>query len=584
MFKKIDTHNVLLYLIILFCNIFDVYMMDNHKNKMHSITIAPILSIIFSFTYDELPNILRNLVLINKEITNMIIKKQEKKEQKKREKKEELIKREKQKKPEKKLIKREKQKEQEYIIFDSIKLYLYEKKHKNLKQINNILLRLRWKSLLYHIDCPNLFPLEDLIYNKKKIKIFYNQRYQYDCISENTKEKLILYSKINELYLEINCSTSEIMNTNMNEHLKQYKNVVNKIITFGKISPPKDISKNIKQLIDLKLPYNDLCICNSIITPDIVELFSELPLEKIDLNKNVTFVKNTFCSFLKNIGKNRMIKCLSLNNSIEDLSLTKSQQKNFKFTEEHFNLIKDLPLIKLTLDSHFINFQGFTYFFNNSAGNIKQLILCHTKFGNEDIKYLQKLQLDELDISFTKVTDLKNFKSFTSITSINFDECKIIKFEGLENMVNIKKLGLCKTSFSDFKCLSKLVNLTELDISHTKVKDLNGIEKLKNLGILDAFGTLISCVRPLKKLKNLYKLDLGCSGITNLNFYDKFDIRHVRSLHVGACEITEKSLEKLLKSDISINYLVISKCRLSDHALKLLNDTKKEKIENVTYW
>jgi len=146
-------------------------------------------------------------------------------------------------------------------------------------------------------------------------------------------------------------------------------------------------------------------------------------------------------------------------------------------------------------------------------------------------------------------------KDLRGLTEFNAPNKKILSIEGLNYMVNLKKLDLSNNSIldikplknltkieslklnnngiSDISILSKFQKMTVLEVENNKIKDISSLKELKKLNVLKISGNLIGDASPITGLTNLKELYIDNNkltdtyGIENLTFLTTLYLKDV---------------------------------------------------------
>ncbi|MEA5402281.1 leucine-rich repeat domain-containing protein [Arcicella sp. DC2W] len=188
--------------------------------------------------------------------------------------------------------------------------------------------------------------------------------------------------------------------------------------------------------------------------------------------------------------------------------------------------------------------------------NLNSLDLSDNKIT--DIRFLEKLtSLKSLDLSDNQITDNRFFEKLTNLNSLDLSSNKIKSIRFLEKLTNLNSLTLINNQITDIRILEKLTNLNFLDLRENQITDIQSLEKLTNLKSLDLSDNLITDISFLEKLTNLNSLNLFNNQIINIGFLQK--LINLNSLDLSGNQITDiQSLENLtnLKSlDLSRNQI-----------------------------
>ncbi|NWJ50413.1 MAG: hypothetical protein HXX14_06070 [Bacteroidetes bacterium] len=171
-------------------------------------------------------------------------------------------------------------------------------------------------------------------------------------------------------------------------------------------------------------------------------------------------------------------------------------------------------------------------------GAIRKLVKLHnvdlTGFKSIDnLDPLAKLtDLQNVNISGTKVKDLTPIRNLNFLEVLNISNCKVESLSPLRYMQNIKELDASNTDIKDLIPISAYSNLERLNVSGSKVDSLTYLSGLSNLSDLRFNNSKVSDLSPIKGLQNLSILQLSdtrvkdISPISSLNKLIRLDIKH----------------------------------------------------------
>ncbi len=177
----------------------------------------------------------------------------------------------------------------------------------------------------------------------------------------------------------------------------------------------------------------------------------------------------------------------------------------------------------------------------------------------DNVDPLAKLtDLQNVNISGTKVKDLTPIRNLNFLEVLNISGCKVESLAPLRYMQKIKELDASNTEIKDLvpisaylnlerlnvsgskvdslSHISGLSNLTDLRFNNSKVSDLNPIKGLQNLSILQFSGTPVTDISPVSGLNKLVRLDFKHTEIPSLD-----SLIHLSSLQLLFCDQTPVS-------------------------------------------
>ena len=202
---------------------------------------------------------------------------------------------------------------------------------------------------------------------------------------------------------------------------------------------------------------------------------------------------------------------------LEDLK-EKQKELNYKMLNE--------KKVEIKIKEKIINNLEFIDYDKRTEINI-----CDRKYGNEIIKSLKKLDLDELKELRLYNDNISNIKDLTEIKIeklkiLGLNDNKItdvsildsIKFESLEELfLSNNKINNINFLEKNFKYLIKL-DLNSNDISDISILEKANLEKLKELCLYKNKIKDIKCLLN-GKLNNLEKLDLSLNLIKDISIF-----------------------------------------------------------------
>jgi internalin A len=153
--------------------------------------------------------------------------------------------------------------------------------------------------------------------------------------------------------------------------------------------------------------------------------------------------------------------------------------------------------------------------------NLKILLINGTyeqKWEIFDISALSSLNnLNILDISYTKISDLTDLIYCTNLTWLNIRGTKVENLAPLEALESLSDFIARELEITELSSLRKLLNLKFIDISFTKIEDLEPINKLINLEYINAYNLQINDLSPLSMMINLKMLNIRNTKVFDLS-------------------------------------------------------------------
>lgn len=122
---------------------------------------------------------------------------------------------------------------------------------------------------------------------------------------------------------------------------------------------------------------------------------------------------------------------------------------------------------------------------------------------DKDLWCLKNLQ--ELYLSFNKISEIKNLESLTFLKKLDIGNNEIKEISWLDTLVNLTDLHLWYNQITSTKWLEKLVNLTSLQLQSNKLENISNLSNLTKLETLKMeFNKLDNeDIKVIDKLKNL---------------------------------------------------------------------------------
>lgn len=183
---------------------------------------------------------------------------------------------------------------------------------------------------------------------------------------------------------------------------------------------------------------------------------------------------------------------------------------------------------------------------------LRRLDLSAADLVNSDFSLLSKLELVDLDLSYSYIASLVYLTHMTSLTHLGLEGCTNLTQEGVANLAQLSRLSLLRLggtnlSYTILSEVGKLSRLTELGIRGL-AGDVNAslvhLTKLSQLRFLNVSKTNLSNVglAQLAKITSLTGLDLssasssvndaGAAQLSQLTALRRLELRHFRRLTV----------------------------------------------------
>lgn len=215
------------------------------------------------------------------------------------------------------------------------------------------------------------------------------------------------------------------------------------------------------------------------------------------------------------------------------------------------------------------------------------------------IEAVRRGESTAIHLAETTMRDIEALKGLTRLTTLNLSGCTALRnLDGLEELTNLRYLGLSRTSVDDLSALEGLTQLETLRLAQTKVRDVTVLRALTKLTDLNLAGTAIETLLVLRELTQLTTLKLArCTalqsvgalqGLTALTTLDLARCTHLADLG-GLARLTRlrsldlqhcRSIRDLasLKDLTSLNLLDLQYCRHITDLRPLRRLTKLTKL------
>lgn len=250
-------------------------------------------------------------------------------------------------------------------------------------------------------------------------------------------------------------------------------------------------------------------------------------------------------------------------------ALAKRHDGKFQFLGTAENQIrdKDLSILPTNQDICDVNLNEQRLIGDGCAQYLAQLPLTglslrNTRLSNVGLQEISRIPLlEELDISYSHVTDLKCLANLRSLSKLNISGLRLK--QAWKNMPPLSSLTDLEAGYWIFKDES-LVYLTKL----SKLRYLS----IPNNPIGDA-GT-----KALANCTSLKHLDLGQTDMDRPTEIGDETLNSIRTLSLlrltlSKTKVTKEGLSKLLQNMRSLRYLEVSNCpRVSKADIQALND------------
>lgn len=193
--------------------------------------------------------------------------------------------------------------------------------------------------------------------------------------------------------------------------------------------------------------------------------------------------------------------------------------------------IQSLEPLGQLVDLRELNLSNTTLTDLSPLRNLTELVelnLSNSKI--EDISALRYSdKLVKFNINNTAVREISVFEKMTKLQSLEMSNTQVVDFAPLSNLVELKNLNLKNTQMQSLASLETLTNMIELNASGTMVDNLSPLSALKNLTILNLDSTRFTDITALKSLENLQVLYVNYTMISNLR--PLLELKHLERIY-----------------------------------------------------
>jgi serine/threonine protein kinase len=175
-----------------------------------------------------------------------------------------------------------------------------------------------------------------------------------------------------------------------------------------------------------------------------------------------------------------------------------------------------------------------------------QVLACH----ENQISDLQPLcaltNLQVLDCGSNEISDLQPLHALTNLQILDCGGNKISDLQPLHALTNLQVLGCNSNEISDLQPLHALTNLQVLSCWSNQISDLQPLHALTKLRELWCYDNQISDLQPLHALTNLQILDCGWNQISDLQ--PLHALTNLQELRCGENQISQAEIDKFKKA------------------------------------
>ncbi|MCR3761666.1 leucine-rich repeat domain-containing protein [Clostridium felsineum] len=207
---------------------------------------------------------------------------------------------------------------------------------------------------------------------------------------------------------------------------------------------------------------------------------------------------------------------------------------------------------------------------NKPNGKLYPRDVCNitelNSYGN-NIHYLDGIEnlsnLKTLGLSYNAISDITPLKNLTNLQTVYLDNNYISDLTPLSSLTNLTGIILTNNPVSNLTPLSNLTNLKLIFLDNdSNLKDITPITKLPNLTYLTLVNTKITDLSSLNNLKNLQQLD-----IEGIPINDSTTLNNLKSL---------KSLSKLCIFDTGASSTDIASLKSSLPNCEIIYDSSQD--------
>lgn len=208
-------------------------------------------------------------------------------------------------------------------------------------------------------------------------------------------------------------------------------------------------------------------------------------------------------------------------------------------TEYSYNTVKNLSLS----GNEFQNLKSL--FCNNSTPrfpSVSNLSLKDNKISDiPDLRYFPELTY--LVLSYNPIVNIDGLQNLDKLQVLSLEACNITDISPLEGLIALKVLSLsANNSISNFKSLHHLINLKKLDLSHTEFSDLTDITNLSNLKYLNISKCHITNMEEIQKIQSIENLKISYLKEKDITYLK--GLKNLKQLTLSNCENTTKEIVK----------------------------------------
>jgi Leucine-rich repeat (LRR) protein len=135
-------------------------------------------------------------------------------------------------------------------------------------------------------------------------------------------------------------------------------------------------------------------------------------------------------------------------------------------------------------------------------------------------------QITSLHCSYNNLTNLNGIEKLINLKKLDCSFNNLISLEGIENLINLKELHCPKNNLTNLNGIENLIDLKDLVCSHNNLTSLNGFENLINMEELWCSNNNLTNLNGIENLIDLR--ELWCSNNNFSNDYKKYLINYCK--------------------------------------------------------
>jgi internalin A len=187
-------------------------------------------------------------------------------------------------------------------------------------------------------------------------------------------------------------------------------------------------------------------------------------------------------------------------------------------------------------------------------------LLCISNTKVSDLNPLSHLKaIQKLDVSNTQVSDISPLNHLTIIQKLDISNTQVSDISSLTYLTALQELDFSETQVSNINPLIYSIALQKLYVSKTQISDISSLIRLTDLKTLDLSNTLVRDLTPLTHLLTLQVLYVSYTKVSDLT-----PLKGLNTLQVINASNTEVSDLSSLKGLIKVSHINIPFTQVSD--------------------